>query len=306
MSDTFTVAVVPQGSTHQYWKLMEAGAAKAVRDLKTAGVLVDLIWKGPIREGDHEEHKQIVENFVRKGVDGIVLSPFDSQFLVHTVEDAARKEIPTVVIDSELDTQRIVGFVGTDNKRAGALAADRMSELLRGHGRVYVQRYQRGSASTEARENGFIERIKSAHPHMDVQRSSEYAGGTRDSAKRAAEAGLGKQIDNFQGVFTPNESSTTGMLMALSGLPRSHTSKIMFVGFDHSDTLTTAMQCGQIQGLILQNPFRMGELGVKTLVDHLQGHAVSSRTDTGAILVTSENLGSAMIQQLLHPQLVPA
>jgi ribose transport system substrate-binding protein len=304
MTDNFAVAVIPQGSTHQYWKLMEAGASKAVRDLKAANVHVDLIWKGPIREGDHEEHKQIAENFVRKGVHGMVLSPFDSQFLVRTVEDAARKNIPTVVIDSELDTARIVSFVGTDNKRAGALAADRMAELLRGHGKIYVQRYQKGSASTDGRENGFIDRIKSAHPHMDVERSAEYAGGTRDSAKRAAENCLGKRIDSFQGVFTPNESSTTGMLMALSGLQRAN--KLMFVGFDHSDTLTTAVQCGQIQGLIVQNPFRMGELGVKALVDHLQGRTVSKRMDTGAILVTTENLRSHAIQDLLHPSLVPA
>jgi ribose transport system substrate-binding protein len=304
MSDAFTIAVIPQGSTHQYWKLMESGAAKAVRDLKASGVLVDLIWKGPIREGDHEEHKQIVESFVRKGVHGIVLSPFDSQFLVRTVEDAARKDVPTVVIDSELDTPRIVSFVGTDNKKAGALAADRMAELLRGHGKVYVQRYQKGSASTEARETGFIERIKSAHSQLEIEKSAEYAGGTRDSAKRAVEASLGKRIDTFQGVFTPNESSTTGMLMALQGLPR--TNKLMFVGFDHSDTLTTALQCGQIQGLVVQHPFRMGELGVKAVVEHLQGRTVATRMDTGAILVTSDNLRSHAIQELLHPSLVPA
>jgi ribose transport system substrate-binding protein len=304
MSDAFTIAVIPQGSTHQYWKLMEAGATKAARDLKAGGTPIDLIWKGPIREGDHEEHKQIVENFVRKGVHGIVLSPFDSQFLIRTVEEAARKNVPTVIIDSELDTPRIVSFVGTDNKKAGALAADRMAALLHGHGKVYVQRYQKGSASTDARENGFIDRIKSAHPHIDIERSAEYAGGTRDSAKRAAEASLGKRIEGFQGVFTPNESSTTGMLMALQGMPRNN--KVLFVGFDHSDTLTTAVQCGQIQGLVIQNAFRMGELGVKAIVDHLQGHPVSKRVDTGAILVTSDNLRSHAIQDLLHPNLVHA
>jgi len=299
MSDAITIAVVPQGSTHQYWKHMETGAAKAARDLQGAGVTVDLIWKAPIREGDHEEHKQIVESFVRKGVHGIVLSPFDSQFLIRTVEEAARKNVPTVVIDSELDTPRIVSFVGTDNVKAGAIAADRMAELLHGRGKVYVQRYQKGSASTDARETGFIERVRSTHPNLEIERSAEYAGGTRDSAKRAAEASLGKHIDSFQGVFTPNESSTTGMLMALQGL--SHTNKLMFVGFDHSDTLTTALEVGQIQGLVVQNPFLMGELGVKAVVDHLEGRTVSKRMDTGAILVTSDNLHSRTIQALLHP-----
>lgn len=303
MSDTIKVAVIPQGSTHQYWKLMEAGAKKAAHDLSASGLTVEVIWKGPIREGDHEEHKQIVESFVRKGVHGIVLSPFDSQFLISTVEEAARKNVPTVVVDSELDTPRIVSFVGTDNKRAGAVAADRMGELLRGRGRVLVQRYQKGSASTDARETGFIDRIRVAFPSIETERSTEYAGGTRDSAKRAAEAILSKRIDSFQGVFTPNESSTTGVLMALQGLAKPH--KPMFVGFDHSDTLTTAVQCSQIHGLVVQNPFRMGELGVKAIVDYLQGRPVAKRMDTGALLVTSENLRSPAVRELLHPA-VPA
>jgi ribose transport system substrate-binding protein len=304
MREVLTIAVIPQGSTHQYWKLMEAGAAKAVRDLRAGGLTVELTWKGPIREGDHQEHKQIVESFVRKGVQGIVLSPFDSQFLVPTVEEAARDNVPTVVIDSALDSRQIVSFVGTDNAKAGALAADRMAELLGGRGNVYVQRYQKGSASTDARETGFIERVRTAHPNLQIERSSEYAGGTRDSAKRAVDTSLGKRIASFQGVFTPNESSTTGMLIALQGMPRNQ--KVMFVGFDHSDMLTTALECGQIQGLVVQHPFRMGEMGVKAIVDHLQGRTVAKRVDTGAILVTAENLRSNAIQEILHPGLVPA
>src|SRR5271165_5367249 len=138
MPDSYTIAVIPQGSTHRYWKIMHAGARKAARDFQNSGQTVEVLWKGPIREGDHEEHKQIVESFLRKGVDGIVLAPFDNQFLVATVEDAARKNVPTVVIDSELDSPRIVSYVGTDNHKAGGLAADRIGEVLQGRGVVFV------------------------------------------------------------------------------------------------------------------------------------------------------------------------
>lgn len=91
MSDAFTIPVIPQGSTHRYWKMIHAGALKAAQELEGAGTSIKLIWKGHIREGDHEEHKQIVESFVRKGVHGMVLAPFDNRFLVATVEDAARR-----------------------------------------------------------------------------------------------------------------------------------------------------------------------------------------------------------------------
>ena len=299
MADAFTIAAIPQGSTHRYWKMIQAGALKSIHDLQATGTQVELLWKGPIREGDQEEHKQIVESFVRKGVHGMMLVPFDDKFLVRTIEDAARKGIPTVVVDSELNTTQIVSFVATDNKKAGVLAADRMGELLHGKGTVFLQRYQKGSASTEAREAGFADRIARAFPNMEVILSSEFAGATRDTAKRAAEIFLSKQMESVLGVFTPNESSTTGMLMALQGAHGPH--KLSFVGFDYSDTLGAGLQGKQIQGLIIQDPFRMGELGVKTLVDHLQGKSVSRRIDTGATLVTPENAASAVIRRLLSP-----
>jgi ribose transport system substrate-binding protein len=301
MPEVFSIAVIPQGSTHRYWKLMQGGAQKAAHDLQAAGSPIELMWKAPIREGDHEEHKQIVESFVRKGVHGLVISPFDNHFLVRTVEEAKRKNVPTVVVDSELDTLQIVSYVGTDNRKAGARAADRMGELLHGTGVVFVQKYQKGSASTEAREAGFIDRVRTAFPNMSVQTSTEFAGGTRDSAQRAATAFLSKREESIHGVFTPNESSTTGMLMALQGISQGN--RLTFVGFDHNDTLGAAVQCKQIHGLIAQDAFRMGELGVKAIVDHLLGRPVAKRVDTGVILVTPENLQTVAIQQFLNPKL---
>lgn len=299
MSDAFTIAAIPQGSTHRYWKMIHAGALKAAQELEGAGTSIKLIWKGPIREGDHEEHKQIVESFVRKGVHGMVLAPFDNRFLVATVEDAARNGVPTVIVDSGLDSPKIVSYVATDNTKAGALAADRMGELLRGGGRVFVQRYQKGSSSTEARECGFAERIRQAFPGIEVVQSTEFAGATRDTAKRAAEMFLAKHGAGITGVFTPNESSTTGMLMALQGVQLAN--KLAFVGFDFSDTLSAALRCKQIQGLVAQNPFAMGEYGVKSLVNHLHGQPVPKRLDTGATMVTPENLDTPAIHRLLSP-----
>lgn len=100
-------------------------------------------------------------------------------------------------------------------------------------------------------------------------------------------------------MFTPNESSTTGMLMAQQGVQLPN--KLAFVGFDYSDTLSAALRCKQIHGLVAQNPFAMGEYGVKTLVNHLQGRPVVKRLDTGATMVTFDNLDTPAIQRLLSP-----
>jgi ribose transport system substrate-binding protein len=150
-----------------------------------------------------------------------------------------------------------------------------MGEILHGRGKVLVLRYQQGSASTEEREEGFINRVRLLYAGITVISSDHYAGATRDTAKRAGETLLEKWSSELRGIFTPNESSTAGMLMALQAMQLA--GKVSLVGFDASDMYVDAMRYRQIRGLVVQNPFRMGEFGVKTLVDHLQGRTVPSR-----------------------------
>jgi ribose transport system substrate-binding protein len=294
-----TIAIVPQGSLHGYWKAIHAGALKAQTDLSQQGIPVQISWKAPVREDDRAEQARIVEALPKQGVNGLVLSPFDSQSLVKPVEAIAVAGIPTVVVDSALDTPQIVSFIATDNKKGGALAADRMADLFGGPGAVLILRYQEGSASTEEREKGFAQRIRQSYPLIQLIVSDSFAGATRDSAKIAARSLLSRYGNDLRGIFTPNESSTAGMLMALSAAQKA--GKIMLVGFDTSEVYIDSLRYKQIHGLVAQNPFAMGELGVKTLVDHIGGKPVSKRVDTGATMVTLENMDSPEIQRLLRP-----
>ena len=75
------------------------------------------------------------------------------------------------------------------------------------------------------------------------------------------------------------------------------------MGFDAGTQSVQDLQKGDVQGLVVQNPLRMGYLGVMTLVNHLRGETVANRVDTGVTLVTSENLEQAEIKDLLHPPL---
>ncbi len=217
------------------------------------------------------------------------------------MEEAQRAGIPTVVVDSDLDSGSVVSFLASNNYYGGELAADEMGKLLGGKGKVLLLRYQEGVASTEAREQGFVEKLKSGYPGIELISSNQYAGATRDTAKTAAENLLNRYGDQIQGMFTPNESSTSGTLLALEDLNRA--GNIAFVGFDTSDSFITAMREKKLQGIIVQNPFRMGELGVKTIVDHLMGKPVEKKVDTGVQLISSENLDDPASQALLHPPL---
>jgi ribose transport system substrate-binding protein len=296
-----TIAVIPKGTTHEFWKSIHAGSNKAAAELKAQGIDIEVIWKGPLREDDREQQIQVVEGFAAQGVSGIVLAPLDNRALVRPVADARRAGVPTVIIDSGLESDEIVSFVATDNRKGGMLAADRMGQLLSGKGKVLVLRYAEGSASTSEREQGFIDQIKQKFPEIELVSTDQYAGATRDTAKRASENLLNRYGDQVQGIFTPNESSTAGMLLALEDIGKA--GKISFVGFDVSQRFIDALQSGQLHGIVVQNPFNMGYLGVRTMVDNLLGRTVEKKIDTGVMLVTKENMESPEVQALLRPPL---
>jgi ribose transport system substrate-binding protein len=283
-----TIAVIPKGTTHEFWKSIHAGSLKAEGEFSAQGTPVKVLWQGPLREDDREQQIRVVEGFISQGVNGIVLAPLDNRALVRPVEEAKRAGVPTVIIDSGLESEAIVSFVATDNRKGGSLAAERMGALLGGKGKVLMLRYQEGSASTEEREAGFVEGLKKF-------------GATRDTAKRASENLLNRFADQIQGIFTPNESSTAGMLLALQDISKA--GKVTFIGFDTSETFTEAMKNKQLHGIVVQNPFNMGYLGVRTMVEHLQGKPVEKRIDTGVTMVTPDNINAPEIQTLLHPPL---
>lgn len=299
-ASTFRIAVIPKGSTHEHWKRVHLGADKAAAEFRNAGVPVEILWKGPLREDDREQQVQVVEGFISQRVSGFVLAPLDSHALLRPVEEAAAEGIPTVIFDSALaDPTKAVSYVSTDNGRGGRLAAQRMGELLGGKGRVLMLRYQEGSASTEEREQGFLDEVKARFPGIEVISSDQYAGPTRDTAKRASENLLNRYSESVDGIFTPNESSTAGMLLALQDINKA--GAITFVGFDYSSSFLEPLRKGELKGFVAQNPVNMGYLGVKTMVDHLRKQQVPKTVDTGVVMVTEDNLNDAAVQAVINP-----
>jgi ribose transport system substrate-binding protein len=290
-----SIAVIPKGTTHEFWKSIHAGAIKASKELG-----VDIIWKGPLKEDDREEQTQIVETFISSGVSAIVLAPLDDRSLIQPVRTAKDKGIPTIIIDSGLQENYHASFVATDNYKGGTLAADRLGEILKGKGKMIMLRYQEGSASTTEREKGFMDTIKSKFPGIEVLSENQYAGATTETAYSASE-NLLNRFKTLDAIFTPNESSTFGCLRALQD--RGLAGKITFVGFDSSVKLVEALQKGEIQGLVLQNPFKMGYLGVKTAVAILKGEPFEKCIDTGVTIATPQNMNDPEIKQLLSPDL---
>jgi ribose transport system substrate-binding protein len=294
-ADKPTIAVIPKGTSHVFWKSVEAGAKAAGEELG-----VNVIWKGPLKENDRAQQIQIVEQFISEGVDGIVLAPLDDTALARPVATAMGRHIPVVIFDSALKGEAgkdFVSLVATDNRAGGGMGGEELARALSGSGKIVLLRYLVGSASTDARETGFLEAI-GGHTGLNVIVNNRYGGATVGESKTAAMNMLDR-IREADGIFCPNESSTFGMLLALR--QSNLTGKKKFVGFDTSPPLVEALQKGEIDALVAQDPSRMGYLGVKTLLDHLRGNKVDGYVDTGVRLINRDNLNDPEIKKLIGP-----
>ena len=295
-----TVAMIPKGTSHVFWQSIHAGAEKAAQEI---GVTV--AWRGPLREDDRDSQVSEVENAVARGVKGIALAPLDDSALVGPVSSAMKRGIPVVIFDSGLKGDDWVSFVATDNDAGGRLAGEQMVKLLNGKGRIVVLRHAEGHDSTTRREEGFLAAVKQ-HPGMVLTSVNQYGGVDVENAYKKSESVLStlKNPDGtlaVDGIFTPNESSTFAMLRVLRD--NGWAGKVRFIGFDASDTLVKAMRDRHIDGLVLQDPVKMGYLGVKTLVAHIRGEKVERRIDTGVKLATPDSMDQPEMRELLQPDL---
>lgn len=298
--DRYRIAVIPKGLTHEHWQSVERGARAAAKDLETkVGKPIEILWDGPRREDDAKEQIDLVDQKVRMGLNALVLAPQHSKQMNGPVKRAVEKGVAVVILDSDLDDKSLyLKYVATDNYNGGVMSARYLLHRLDKKGvtepNLVLFRYQTGSASTTEREQGFLDELENAKKEgkrSNLISDNVYAGATVDSAKDAAgrllQALNNKDVD---GIFAVNESATSGMLIALRGHEKIK-SRALLMGFDMSVPILKALREKEVIGLLVQNPYRMGYLGVWNAVQHLEGYDVSSGSktqSTGELILTAE------------------
>lgn len=285
------IAVIPKGVSHFFWQSVHAGAQAAAKETN-----VEIAWKGPAQETDYTGQINMVEDAINRRVDGIVLAPSHRDSLVPVVERAQNSGIPVTIFDSGIGTERYTSYVATDNRRGGVIAAERLAEKLGGKGRIAILGVKAGSVSTDEREEGFQETIKSKFPEIQIV-AFQYGDADRAKSLDRASDILTANPD-LNGFFASNESSTVGVVQAIK--QKGLAGKVVLVGFDSSPNLIDDLRAGAIDSLVLQNPYKMGYEAVKSMVAKLDGQTPPRIVDTGVELLTMENIDTPEMQQLLR------
>ncbi|MGK0236845.1 MAG: ribose transport system substrate-binding protein [Candidatus Pelagisphaera sp.] len=291
-----SIAVVPKGTNKERWKAIHEGAMKASKELAKEGLVVNILWKGNL-DPDRNEQIQVVDTFTGQRLSGILVASIGEDQFSGEVHVDANSDLPMIYIDDGLDAQRAISYVATDNFQGGAIAADRIGQLMEGVGNVVVVRHRQGDSNTEAREAGFIERIKSRYPSIRLISMDQHVGNNVEKANNVAEYLLNRYGRRLNAVFASSAVGTDAMLTGLRNF--NLTEQVHLVGYEASVTSLEAIKSGEIKGLVVSNPYRMGYLGVTTLVDNIQGGNIPTIVDTGVTLVTQSNIDSSEVREAL-------
>lgn len=292
-SSNVVVGVVPKGANHIFWQTVHAGAIKASQEF---GFEVE--WNAPTLEIDSSRQIEIVESMINRRLAGIAVAPVDRQALVGVVERAAQAGIPVVIFDSGIDTTKRISYVATNNVEGGRMAARRLGQVLGGRGKVGIIGFMPGSGATMEREEGFQDEMKKLYPGVQLL-GVQFGMADRAKAMAATENVLTAHPD-LAGLFADNESSSSGAVQALKSR---NARQVTMVAFDASEQLVADLRGGAIDSIVVQNPFRMGYESARMIGLKLRGETPAAHIDSGAALITREDLAKADVQALLFPDI---
>ncbi|MCF7958656.1 MAG: substrate-binding domain-containing protein [Phycisphaerae bacterium] len=277
------IFVIPKGTGSTWWEVVHDGAKKAVE-----GTDYNIVWDGPQQETDRERQIQVVDDAIVQQVAGIVLGPNDFQALARSVKKIKNAGIPCVIIDSAVDADQAdyITFIATDNHKGGANAAQRLGKAMGGKGNIILTKFVQNSASTDARTVGFKETIAKEFPEIKIL-DEQYTMGDVENARQKTVDMLMNNKD-VTGIFAVNLTSSIGAYKALKSQDMGD--KVTMVGFDSDPILLKGLQDGDLEALIVQNPFEIGFQGVKAIIGAIEGKTFQKKQAVESWIVDKENL----------------
>jgi len=288
------IAVIVKTANSDFWQNVKKGANAGVSDLKgyTAS------FQGASSDTDLAGQVSLVENAVNRKVAAIVLAPSDPDALIPAMKKAYEARIPVIVIDSaagEDGKKYYQSFLSTDNKVAGELCAKALIDKVGTTGKIAIMSYTAGSGSEVDRVGGFKKYIE-AHSKLKIL-GPFYSNSQMGTALNQTTDMLAANPD-VKGIFGANEPTAIGMGRAL--VQAGKAGKVTAIGFDGNADLQRFIKDGTLDAIAVQSAYQMGNLGVKTAVEVIQGKTVPKFRDTGVMMVTKSNIDSKEAKNVLY------
>ncbi len=288
--DKIYIPMVSKGFQHQFWQAVKAGADKAAAEFG-----VEVTFEGPDTEAQVDKQMDMLSAALAKNPTAIGFAALDSQAAIPLLRQAQEKGIPVVAFDSGVDSDIPVATATTDNLAAAGLAADKMAELIGGAGKVALVVHDQTSRTGIDRRDGFVNRVKEAHPNIEIV-DIQYGAGDQLQSTEITKAMLTAHPD-MKGIFGANEGSAIGVLNAIKETGRS---EVVVIGYDSGAAQKAAIRDGSMAGAITQNPVGIGYETVKAALMASKGETVPKLIDTGFFWYDKSNMDAPEIAAVLY------
>ncbi|HEY8907070.1 MAG TPA: ABC transporter substrate-binding protein [Rhodoferax sp.] len=288
------IAVIVKTANSDFWQNVKKGSDTAASGL--TGYIAT--FQGAASDTDLAGQVSLVENAINRKVAGIVLAPSDPDALIPAIKKAWEAKIPVVLIDSaasDAGKAYYQSFLATDNKVAGEMSAKTLIDKIGTSGKIAIMSYTAGSGSEIGRVGGFTDYIKQ-HSKLQIV-GPFYSNSQMGTALNQTTDVLAANPD-LKGIFGANEPTAIGMGRAL--VQAGKAGKVVAIGFDGNSDLQGFVKDGTIEAIAVQSAFEMGNLGVKTVAELVQGKKVPAFRDTGVLMVTKKNIDSSAAKNVLY------
>ncbi|WP_144793134.1 ABC transporter substrate-binding protein [Microbacterium paludicola] len=286
------IALVSKGFQHQFWQAVKKGAEERAEELG-----VKITFEGPAAETEIAQQLEMLTAAIDKNPDAIAYAALDPEACVAPLDQAASKDIPVVYFDAPCNGDVGLSLAATDSKVAGALAAEHMAELIGGEGEVAIVGHSQINSTGVERRDGFVEKIESDYPDIEIV-DIQYGDGDHLKSADIAKAMIAAHPD-LKGIYGTNEGSAIGVVNAVGelGLEKG---KLTIIGFDSGAAQINAIKDGAMAGAITQDPIGIGAQVVQAAYDAAMGESVDEFYDTGSYWYDANNLDDEKIAAVLY------
>ena len=290
-AEKYKVAIVAKSTRTEFWRSVFAGAETAATEYN-----MELSIDGPETEEDYTTQNAMVRKAVEDGADALVFSAIDYEANAAAIDEAAAAGAKIVVIDSGVHSQAPATYIGTDNYAAGKMAAQAALETSAEHLNVGLVNYDINSANGQERERAVRDAFR-GNARVTIVDTINVLAVAEDAQAGTEE--LLRAHPEINTLIAFNEPTAVGAARAVSGLGLGESTWL--VGFDSNVETVDKLQTGEVDALIVQNPFAMGYLGVESAYKLLsdQSRQLEPVVSTATVIVDRSNMFTIDSQKML-------
>ena len=283
------VAVIAKSKDSAFWRSVFSGVNAAATEYN-----LTVTFEGPENEEDYETQNQLIDQAVENRAEVIVFSAVDYNANAEAIDRAAKQGVKIVVIDSDVNSEQVSCRISTNNYEAGRMAG----EYAIANDDVYyvgIVNFDKNTANGQQREAGFRD-VAETREEITIIDSVNVRSSIED-AKEATMIML-RQHPQIDVLATFNEWTSLGVGYAIQEMGLEDTIEV--IAFDSHVVSVGMLETGEVDALVVQNPYAMGYLGVECAYELINGLPVDhEEVDTSTILVTKENMYDIECQRLL-------